>query len=67
MIDSLSLYKCLGHKVSITLTNEKKVEGVADFFESEWDSGCGEATIGLKDYGTWFNQSEIKSIKVIDE
>jgi hypothetical protein len=67
MIDSLSMYKCLEHKVRITLSNERIIEGIVDFFESEWDSGCGEATIGIKGDDTWFNQSEIESIEIIDD
>lgn len=65
MIDSLTLYHTEFQKVKMVDINGKVYRGKVTLYESEWDSDSGEAEIGL--CGTWFKQSEIESIEIIDE
>ena len=65
MVDSLILYKALNHKVKLIENDGTEHIGIADFYESENDSGYGEAIIGLTN-GYYYRLSEIKSIEIID-
>lgn len=65
MVDSLTLYDTMDKKVRMVDVNGKTYEGEVGLYESEWDSGSGEAEIGL--CGSCFKQSDIESIEIIDE
>lgn len=65
MIDSMTLYNSEFHNVKLKATDGKEYEGKVILYESEWDSDSGEAEISL--CGTWFKQSEIELIEIIDD
>lgn len=65
MVDSLTLKKTLNHKVKLVENDGTENIGKADLYESEDDSGYGEAIIGLTN-GYYYKQSEIKSIEILD-
>ena len=65
-----NLQEYLYKNVIITDINGAEHSGYADFYESEYDSGYDEPSIGItpegKKTGIEFPQSDIKSIKIID-
>lgn len=65
MVDSLTLYNALFHKVKLTETDGTVHIGTADLYESEYDSGEGVATIGLTN-GYYYRTYEISSIEILD-
>ena len=67
----IDLEDFLFKNVIIVDSNDKTHIGYVDFYESEYDSGYDEPSIGLipnknSKSGIEFRQSEIKSIKLID-
>ncbi len=65
MVDSLTLYDALFHKVKLTETNGTVHIETADLYESEDDSGYDEAIIGLTN-GYYYKEHEISSIEILD-
>ena len=66
MVNSIILCKALNHKVKLIEENGTEHIETADLYESEYDSGYGEAIIGLTN-GLYYLQSDIKSIEIVDE
>ena len=66
MVDSSTLYKVQNHKIKLIETDGTEHIGIVDYYESEYDSGYGMATIGLNNNGILFKADEIKSIEIID-
>ena len=64
MVDSLTLYDTMFHKIRLVDIDGNTHEGEVIFYESEWDSGSNEAEIGFN--GTWYKQSQIKSVEISD-
>lgn len=69
MVDSLTLYDALFHKVKLTETNGAVHIETADLYESEYESeyesGYDEAIIGLTN-GYYYKEHEISSIEILD-
>ena len=65
MVDSLTLYDALFHKVKLTETNGAVHIETAILYESEDDSDEGVATIGLTN-GYYYKEQEISSIEILD-
>lgn len=65
MVESLTLCKALNHKVKLIEEDGTEHIGIADFYESEYDSGYGVAGIGIKG-DLCFRADEIKSIEILD-
>ena len=65
MIDSLTLYDTMDHKVKVVDINGNEYQGIVGLYESEWDSDNGEAEIWFTN--KMFKQSDIESIEIIDE
>lgn len=61
----IDLQETLGKKVKLIDDHDNEVIAVADFYESEYDSGYDEPIIGLTN-GQYYLRSEIKSIEIID-
>lgn len=64
MVDTLTLYDTMFHRVRLVDINGNVHEGEVILYESEWDSVSGEAEINFDD--GWYKQSEIKSVEIID-
>lgn len=65
MVDSLTLYDALFHKVKLTETNGAVHIETAILYEIEDDSDEGVATIGLTN-GYYYRTDEISSIETLD-
>ena len=65
MVDSLTLYDALFHKVKLTETNGAVHIETAILYESEDDSDEGVATIVLTN-GYYYKEHEISSIEILD-
>lgn len=48
-MDSKTLFNSRGHKVRLIEKNGRERNANVILFQSEWDSGCGEACIWLDD------------------
>ena len=66
MVDSLTLYKAQGHNVKLVEEDDTEHTGIADFYESEYDSGYGVAIIGLKNEGVYYKADDLKNIEILD-
>lgn len=64
MVDSLTLYDALFHKVKLTETDGTVHIETAILYESEDDSDEGVATIGLTN--GYYRTDEISSIEILD-
>ena len=67
-MDSKVLSESMNHKVRLIERNGREREAKVILFESEYDSGCGEACIWLDDNidPGILCQSEISLIQIID-
>lgn len=65
MIDSLTLYGTMFHKVKLIDNDNKEHIGTVDLYESEYDSGYGVASISLST-GVEYTENDIKSIEILD-
>ena len=66
MVDSLTLYNAIEHSVKMVDKEGNTHIGRVTFYESEWDSGYGVAIIGLDTEGTFYKETDIESIEILD-
>ena len=64
MVDSETLYSTLNHNVRVIDNDNNSHVGKVYNYESEWDSGTGEADIWIDD--GIFSESDIQSIDITD-